>query len=308
MSIYDRDYIRNQDSGRSGAGPKTWSVVIWLVVVNVAVFLLNNLFFYSKDRDVFGLSIEALESFRLWTPLTYQFVHASPWHLLGNMLGLFFLGRMLLELTGPRQVLQIYLLGGFAGGGLQLLYNSIFGPDAAIIGASASVLAIVIAVATLIPRRSIQMLLFFIIPVTLTLKQIAYLIIAVNAFTLLLSIGAPEDGQRDGIAVMAHFGGILFGWAFIRYGFHLSQGKSRPAQSRTPLKERFGIRVIRNGEGADLDIQEAESQKRKPFVTSDVDAILDKINEHGFQSLSAEERRTLEQSSRKLSERIDRNP
>lgn len=308
MSIYDRDYIRNQDHPGRPGGPRTWGVVTWLLAINVAVFLLNNLFFYSRDRDLFGLSIEALGAFRLWTPLTYQFVHASPWHLLGNMLGLFFLGRMLLDLTGPRQVLSVYLLGGFAGGFLQLLYNGIFGPDAIIIGASASVLAIVIAVATLIPHRSIQMLLFFIIPVTLTLKQVAYLIVAVNVFTFLFSIGAPES---DGIAVMAHFGGMLLGWAFVRYGFHQSRGRSRPARVRTarpPMKERFGIRVIRNGEGSDLDIQAADSQSRKPFVTSDVDAILDKINEHGFQSLSDDERRTLELSSRKLSERIDRNP
>ncbi len=252
MSIYDRDYIRNQDSGRGAGGPGTWGIVIWLLVVNVAAFLLNNLLFYSKDRDLFGLSIEALESFRLWTPLTYQFVHASPWHLLGNMLGLYFLGRMLLELTGPRQVLRVYLLGGFAGGFLQILYNAIFGPDAIIIGASASVLAIVIAVATLIPHRSIQMLIFFIIPVTLTLKKVAYLIVAINVITFLLNIGTSGG---NGIAVMAHFGGMIFGWAFIRYGFHHSRGKSRPAKTRTsrpPLTERFGIRVIRDGDGADL--------------------------------------------------------
>ncbi|MBP6785369.1 MAG: rhomboid family intramembrane serine protease [Verrucomicrobiales bacterium] len=304
MSIYDRDYIRNQKSGNSATGPKNWSIVIWLVAINVAVFLLNNLFFYSKDRDWFGLSIEALESFRFWTPLTYQFVHASPWHLLGNMLGLFFLGRMLLELTGPRQVLQIYLLGGFAGGGLQLLYNAIFGPDAAIVGASASVLAIVIAVAAIIPHRSIQMLLFFIIPVTLTLKQVAYVIVGVNVLTFLFSLGAPGS-ERDGIAVMAHFGGMLLGWAFIHYGFHHSSAASR--SPRKPMKERFGIRVIRDSDSPDPGIQGSDAAKRKPFVTSDVDAILDKINEHGFQSLSAEERRTLEQSSRKLSDRIDRN-
>ena len=311
MSIYDRDYIRNEDPRGSGAGPKTWSAVVWLVVINVAVFLLNNLFFYSKDRDVFGLSVEALESFRFWTPLTYQFVHSSPWHLLGNMLGLFFLGRMLLELTGPRQVLRIYLLGGFAGGGLQLLYNAIFGPDAAIIGASASVLAIVIAVATLIPYRSIQMLLFFIIPVTLTLKQVAYLIVAINVLTFIFSFGPQEVGGRDGIAVMAHFGGMLLGWAFIRFGFHQTSVPSRPGRSqgaRKPLKDRFGIRVIRDGDSPDPDVQGNDTPKRKPFVTSDVDAILDKINEHGFQSLSDDERRTLEQSSRKLSKRIDRNP
>lgn len=310
MSIYDRDYIRESDS-RHGGGPSSWNVVTWLLVVNVAVFVLNNLFFYNPNRDIFGLSIEALESFRLWTPLTYQFIHASPWHLLGNMLGLFFLGRMLLEMTPPRQVLRLYLLGGLGGGLLQLLYNGIVGPDAITIGASASVLAIVIAVATLIPHRSITLLLFFVIPVTLTLKRVAYVIIAINAVTLFFSLGATGDG----VAVMAHFGGMLTGWVFIRYEFHQprrSVGRSRTARAkRSPeQKKGFGIRVIRNaGEAmtAVPDSSKPDSDQRKPFVTSDVDAILDKINENGFQSLTDAERQILQQSSRKLSERIDRN-
>jgi membrane associated rhomboid family serine protease len=307
MSIYDRDYIRQDDHRPRSGGPSTWSVVIWLLVVNVAVFVLNNLIFYAPNRDLFGLSIRALESFRIWTPLTYQFVHASPWHLLGNMLGLLFLGRMLLEMTGPRQVLRLYILGGLGGGLLQLLYNGSIGPDSIIIGASASVLAIVFAVATLIPYRSITMLLFFVIPVTLTMKQVAYLIIAMNAFTFLFSFGATGDG----VAVMAHFGGMLTGWAFIRYGFHHSKKPSvaRTAKASRDKKKAFGIRVIRDAEEAATDrgAGDSASDKRKPFVTSDVDAILDKINEHGFQSLSDAERQVLEQSSRKLSDRIDRN-
>lgn len=307
MSIYDREYIRENDS--RPRGPSSWSVVIWLLVINVTVFVLNNILFYEPSRDVFGLSIEALKSFRLWTPLTYQFVHASPWHLLGNMMGLFFLGRMLLEMTGPRQVVLVYLLGGFVGGFFQLVYNGLVGPDATIIGASAAVLAIVIAVATLIPHRSITLLLFFIIPVTLTMKQVAYLIIAVNAFTLLFA----SRGPGDSVAVMAHFGGILTGWAFIRYGFH-QRGKSgrRPrarAKSSPDRTKSFGIRVIRNADEAAPERAPADSasERRKPFVTSDVDAILDKINEQGFQSLTDAERLTLQQSSRKLSDRIDGN-
>jgi len=307
MSIYDREYIRQDDHRPRTGGPSTWSVVVWMLVINVAVFVLNNLLFYSPNRDLFGLSIRALESFRIWTPLTYQFVHASPWHLLGNMLGLFFLGRMLLEMTGPRQVLRLYLLGGLGGGILQLLYNGTIGPDATIIGASASVLAIVFAVATLIPQRSITMLLFFVIPVTLTMKQVAYLIIAMNAFTLFIAFGATGNG----VAVMAHFGGMLTGWAFIRYGFHhpKKSSVSRSAKARPSKKKGFGIRVIRdaNEVAAESGSGDSTSDRRKPFVTSDVDAILDKINEHGFQSLSDAERQVLEQSSRKLSDRIDRN-
>lgn len=297
MSIHSRDYMRGEE--RRGSAP--WSVVVWLIVINAVVYLLNNLIFYSPQRDIFALSLDALKSLRLWTPLTYQFVHANLWHLLGNMLGLFFLGRMLLDMVGPRLVVRIYLLGGLAGGGLQLVYNAIFGPDALIIGASASVLAIVIAVCTLVPYQRIQLLLFFVIPISLTLKQVALVIIATNVLTLLFRFSAPGG---DGIAVMAHFGGILFGWAFIRLGFHESSPAPARTRERSSVKERFGIRIIRE---SDPEAGEKSPRKKEPFVTSDVDAILDKINELGFQSLTEEERLTLEKSSRKLSKRVDRD-
>ena len=297
MSIHSRDYMRGEDR----RVPSGWSVVIWLIVINASTYLLNNLIFYSPQRDIFALSLDALKSLRVWTPLTYQFVHANLWHLLGNMLGLFFLGRMLLDMAGPRQVLRIYLLGGLAGGVLQLAYNALFGPDALIIGASASVLAIVIAVCTLVPYQRIQLLLFFIIPISLTLKQVALIIIASNFLTLLFSF-STQGG--NGIAVMAHFGGILFGWAFIRLGFHDTRPVPAKPRRDSSFKERFGIRIIRD---SDPKSDVSTPPKKKPFVTSDVDAILDKINELGFQSLTDDERLTLEKSSRKLSRRVDRD-
>ncbi|MBP6603227.1 MAG: rhomboid family intramembrane serine protease [Verrucomicrobiales bacterium] len=305
MSIYDRDYIREDRSPQSDFRPGSWSALVWLLVINGAVYLGNNLLFYSPDRDLFGLSIQALKSFRIWTPITYQFVHATPWHLLGNMVGLYFLGKMLMTLTSPRQLVRIYLLGGLAGGALQLAWNAAFGPDAVIIGASASVLAIVIAVATLIPYQRITMLLFFVIPVSLTMKQVALVIIGFNVVSLLFDFGSSAE---NGIAVMAHFGGIFFGWCYIHYRLHLEKASPSRARPSKPAKSRFGIRLIRDREEGDAaEVREAGGQK-KPFVSSDVDAILDKINEQGFQSLTEAERDTLKQSSRKLSDRIDRNP
>lgn len=305
MSIYDRDYIREDRSPRSDFSPGSWSALVWLLVINGAVYLGNNVFFYSENRDLFGLSIEALKSSRIWTPITYQFVHATPWHLLGNMVGLYFLGKMLMSLTSPKQLVRIYLLGGLVGGALQLAWNAAIGNDAVIIGASASVLAIVIGVATLIPSQRITMLLFFVIPVSLTMRQVALVIIGFNVLSLLFNFGSTAE---TGIAVMAHFGGILLGWSYIHYRFHLEKASPSRAKPGKPTKSRFSIRVIRDGEKEDsADTRETGGQK-KPFVSSDVDAILDKINEEGFQSLTEAERDTLKQSSRKLSDRIDRNP
>lgn len=300
MSSYDRDYMRDEDR-RTPIGPASWSIVIWLLVVNVAAYLLNNVLFFNRDRDWFGLSIEALTAGRVWTVLTYQFIHANLWHLIANLLGLFFLGRFLLTLVPARHILRLYLLGGLAGGAFQLAWNAIFG-DAIIIGASGSVLAIVIAATTMVPYQRIQLLLFFIIPVSLTMRQIAWILLAVNALTLIFSIGAPN---QDGVAVMAHFGGMLFGWLYIRRGWHETSTSRRPAKKRGG----FPVRILRDEEPIPSTPRKSpkESGKKPPFVTSDVDAILDKINEQGFQSLTEEERRILEQSSRELSRRIDRD-
>lgn len=282
MSLDNRDYMKDRSGSFRSGGPATWNVVIWLLVINCAVFVLNNLLLYNPNRDIFGLSLGALKSLRLWTPLTYQFVHASPWHLIANMFGLFFLGRMLLSLVRPSQIVWIYLLGGFAGGALQLVWNAAFG-DAIVIGASASVLAIVIAVATLIPYERIRLLLFFVLPINLTLRQVAWLILAGNVLTLLFGVSSSSEQ----VAVMAHFGGMLWGWVHIRFGFHTNP----PVRVILPEKKP----------------KAAPRRPKGPFVRSDVDAILDKINEQGFQSLTPEERKVLDRSSKDLSRRVERD-
>ncbi len=289
MSLYSRDYMREDDPRRAAGGPSTWSVVTWLLVVNVAVHLVLHLFLGGRRYEFLALSLDGLEALRLWTPLTYQFVHANHLHLLANLLMLFFLGRMLLQFAPPRQVLAIYLLGGLAGGGLQLLWNGVVGPDAPIVGASGSVLALAMALVTLAPGRRVQLLLFFILPVNLTLRQIGWILIALNVLTLLFPGGGAAGQGR--IAVMAHFGGMLWGWAHIRLGWH----QRTPRRTAPPQRRRSPARAA--GAGTD--------RKKAPFVTGDVDAILDKINERGFQSLTHEERQILEQSSRRLSRRLD---
>ncbi len=299
MSIYSRDYMK--EGGSSGSGPGSWSVVTWLLAVNIAVFLLQMFFLRPGGLNPLALSMEAIQKWHLWTFVTYQFAHFNLLHILGNMIGLYFLGRMLLNLVGPRHLLNIYFLGGFAGGLFQLLFSLLIGEDSQIIGASASVLAIVLAVATLIPHQSIQLLLFFIIPVKLTMRQVALLCIVLNAVIVLYQfVARPTNDVAT--AAMAHFGGIALGWAYIRYW--LPSANDRARSGKKPRKNsRFGIRILRDDEPGPA----GREKKKQPFVANDVDAILDKINEKGFQSLTEDERRILERSSRKLSDRIDRD-
>ncbi len=282
----------------SGSGPRSWSMVTWLLVINVAMLVLTMV--VAPLSDYLELSWGSLMRLQLWTLITYQFVHADPFHLLFNMIGLFFLGRMLQQALGGRHLLKIYLFGGIFGGLLQIGLSQIIGESAVVIGASASVLAIIVALATYAPYQVIQLLLFFVIPVSLKLKHLAYILVGVDLLTLLYQLTQPTQNNT---AVMAHLGGMLFGFLYIRYWLprQNTSGKKRS------LKDRFGVRILKDDESAKRKVPEPRSPRRKPFIGSEIDAILDKINEKGFQSLTAEEKKMLEKSSKKLSKKIDRD-
>lgn len=298
MSLYYRDYLR--DESKRPSGPRNWSVVTRLLLINVLVFVANNLIFSNPNRRIFGLSIDSLTSLYLWTPITYQFLHASLWHLLSNMIGLYFLGNMLLSLVSPRQVVSIYLVGGLAGGAFQLIWNYFTATDPLIIGASASVLAIVFAVVALIPHQRIQLLLFFLIPINLSMRQIGWFILIISGITL---FSPTLLSGKEAVAAMAHFGGIAWGWSYIRFGWYKSYRGSRLQVLKNPL----GSRRRRRAEPTVSRAASTPASNSSSFASKDIDLILDKINEQGFQSLTDEERAALEQGSRHLAERRKRN-
>tara|TARA_R110000850_G_scaffold85453_9_gene183734 strand:+ start:1156 stop:2070 length:915 start_codon:yes stop_codon:yes gene_type:complete len=303
MSIYSRDYMRDGKSSGGMGSPKNWSAVTWLLVINAAVFIIQHVLFYSPARNVLALSVSSVKSLWLWTFLTYQFSHGNLWHFLGNSLGLFFVGRFLLQMIGSRHFVRIYLLGGFLGGILELVSCLVFRVDAPILGASGSVLAIVFALAAMIPDQKFQMLL---LPVQLTIKHFAIIILVINALGFLMSLATVnQSGERT--AYMAHFGGMLLGWAYIKHWYPRAKEPSTGRQRKKSIKKKFGIRIIRDAQASASAPTEEGAGKKKPFVTSDVDAILDKINSDGFQSLTEEERKLLDKSSKSLSKRIDRD-
>jgi hypothetical protein len=222
-------------------------------------------------------------------------------HILFNMVGVFFFGRTLLMMTSARLILKLYLLGGLVGGAFQLLFSLLMSDGAHIVGASGSVLALLFAVVALLPNQPMRLIFP---PVTITPRIIVIFILVINSLTLLMQIVAPNPTQPD-TAVMAHFGGMLLGWWYMKYRYEGNQDRyqSGRKKKRSKFAEKFGIRIITK--------EEQEKAKREaseePFVNDEVDAILDKINEHGFQSLTKEEKKKLDRSSEKLSVRKKRN-
>ncbi|HUH13033.1 MAG TPA: rhomboid family intramembrane serine protease [Longimicrobiales bacterium] len=217
-----------------------------------------------------------------WTLLTYMFVHAGLWHLLFNMLGLFFFGPPLESRWGSREFLKYYLICGVAGALLSLL----FAPNAAIVGASGAVLGVMLAFAMNWPDSPIYI--WGIFPV-----KAKWLVLIIGLFTVMSAV----EGARDGVAHFAHLGGLVAGLIYLKMDWRgsgsLGSLKKRVTRSR--------IRVVE--ERGRSDAPPRPSTRRRPVeeeqLLDDVDRVLDKISREGMASLSEEERALLDHVSRR---------
>ncbi|MCF6313205.1 MAG: rhomboid family intramembrane serine protease [Verrucomicrobiales bacterium] len=302
MGVYDRDYMQPDfRSGGSGSakGPKSWSVVTWLIVINALLFVFRG----GNEAELvdFGsLSWLQLQEGKIWTPITYMFLHGSFLHLGGNMLGLFFFGRNVLTLLGPRHFLTIYFVGGVFGGLLQVFLGMLFDWNIPLIGASAGVVAIIITLTSLIPEERVNLLLFFVIPVRMKMSTLALFLVGVDLAMFLADVLGI---MNLGIGNLAHLGGAFFGWLYVKRGLSGSQGRGHSSHQAERWLHRFGGSRVVDAEveqGSEKKGSWFKSSQAKPYHSKSVDEILEKISEHGMQSLTEEERRVLEKNSEEL--------
>jgi rhomboid family protein len=231
MGIYDRDYYRRSHP-RGGFGHfAMWSVTTWLIVINVAVFLLDRILaahfaYYRIEvwRDTLVRRIippldywgsftiqDGIERFQLWRLITCQFLHANFQHLFWNMLGLFFFGQIAESYFGRPRYLAFYLLCGCAGA----LFYAVLGwsgllettRTTSLVGASAGIYGTLVASAVIAPNVTV-MLLFP--PIPIQLKWMAIFMMGVAVYTA-VSNGVNAGGEA------AHVGGGLLGYVFTRY-------------------------------------------------------------------------------------------
>lgn len=181
-----------------------------IVGINVAIFVLESLLPGRSQAwvdAVFGLSQRGISHGMVWQFVAHQFVHASLFHLLVNMLGLWFAGRVLENLLGPVRFVLFYLACGVAGGVLQLLLS----PGPVLIGASGAVCGVVAAFSALYPEMQITALLFFVLPIRMRGKWLGRIIVIVSVFLLATGLGGN-------IGNAAHLGGALAGYAIVWMG------------------------------------------------------------------------------------------
>lgn len=289
----DRSYMRTD------ARPR-WSMTTILLIVLVVSYVTQLLVapHIYDFNDKFSLSLRGIREGRIWQLFTFQFMHSSPMHLLGNCIGVYFFGRTMEELLGPKGFLKLYFLSGTIGGVCQLALDAILhgslGAGAGVMGASAGVFGLIAAFAARAPDMPITMLVFFFLPVTFPAK----VLLMIEGLIAFLGILVP--GFMPGIAHGAHLGGMLTGIFFIKW-------INRPQRAVTVWKpERRKPQLVSNApKRAAWRKPRTKKEEVTPgeFISREVDPILEKISAHGIHSLTEQERKILEAARDKMAKR-----
>jgi membrane associated rhomboid family serine protease len=256
-------------------------VVQWLIIANAAVYLVTLVGPRVTSELAF---IPSLILVRPWTLVTYMFVHGGFMHILFNMLGLFFFGPPLEARWGSREFLKFYFLCGLGGAVLSFLFA-----DHAIVGASAAVYGVGLAFAMNWPDTPIYIWGIFPVPARI-------LFALVVAFSLVSAF----SGRSDGVAHFAHLGGIAAGFAYLKWdGRRRSSAlrewrkrATRPTLTVAPGKPAGAERGVGAGAVPPPGPEDAR-------LLDELDRVLDKISASGMSSLTAEERKLLDDASRR---------
>jgi membrane associated rhomboid family serine protease len=232
--------------------------------------------------------------FKPWTLITYMFLHKDLFHMLFNMLVLYFGSQIFNQFLNEKKLLVTYLLGGISGGLLYVLAFNVFPvfessvSNSIALGASASVMAILIGAATYVPNFVVKLI--FLGNVKLKYIAMVYLVMDI------VKIQGSNSGGH-----IAHLGGAIFGFFFIQQlkkGNDFTLGFSRFLDYLMVMfKPRKNMKVVYKKQGktksnADYNNQKVDNQKM-------VDGILDKISKSGYDSLSADEKAILFDASKK---------
>jgi membrane associated rhomboid family serine protease len=293
--LEDREYMRQPDYGQR----VSWTVAILIVnaVVFIAELVASNFKHGSEIEGTYlALSLAGIKAGYVWQLLTFQFMHASWFHLLCNSLAIFFFGRSVETVIGGGRFLALYFSSGVIGGLVQTLFFLLTGQNGSVVGASAGAAGLIGAFAIMSWNERFTLFIYF-FPVAMRGKTLLWVSIALAGLGMLT--------PNSGIANAAHLGGILAGVLYVllivqgRLHFPQWRLSSRPAVPRELAAKHAGKKSLWNTSKIppDEDLSPAE------YLQKEVDPILDKISAHGIQSLTAREREILEKARSKMNKR-----
>ena len=266
-----------------------------LLIINILVYLATIVMELRGVDIAFygGLHYYGSPFFHLYQFITYQFLHGSFQHLFFNMFALWMFGCVIERVWGPKKFLFYYLVCGIGAGLSQELVQMLMGSYSLTIGASGAVYGILLAFGMTFPNERIFI---FPLPVPIKAKWFVCIYAGIELFSALGSAG-------DGVAHMAHLGGMLFGFLLIRYwqkhpgsDFDLNSGRLFFDGLKRNFEQRRGPQQPRQrtgGKQADMDYNARKRQSQE-----EVDRILDKIRKSGYDSLTKDEKQRLFDASR----------
>ena len=298
---------------------RSGNILNQIIVINVVVFLAILILevvvgFFLQQKELLDTITSYLEFtpvpgdllFQPWSILTYGFVHYGIFHILFNMLFLYWFGKIITGMLGQNKVLGLYVWGVISGALLYFILYNLFpnvallgGPRPEMIGASAGVYAVMVGAAVFQPNMTFNLILLG--PVKI--KYIA-------AFYIVLSLAGVNGGNSGGN--IAHLGGAFMGYLFISQ-MYKGNDWSKPVVSfihwfksffkpQPKIKvsykneEKFGSKTKRKSSGSRKTKTKAKSAETSS--QAEIDAILDKISEKGYDALSKEEKQKLFNASK----------
>jgi len=278
-----------------------------LIVINVIVFILANILNeifkaagygneYISDFFVLPSSFGML-LYRPWTIITYMFLHVELWHIVFNMLSFYWFGIIFTDFMSNKKLLYTYLLGGIAGGFLFIIFSTlitlshsiflyqVFMPGLPLLGASAGIMAVIIATAVLVPEYELRLIFFG--PV-----KLKYLALGIFILSSLIFFTDNSGGK------IAHIGGALYG---LLYMYQYKKGTDY-AEYASNFVNRIGSLFSFKRSGPTLKKSGGSGTKQKGASVDEkqkkIDAILDKISASGYDALTKEEKDFLFKSTK----------
>jgi membrane associated rhomboid family serine protease len=271
-------------SGSRFGNPFGFTITEWvkrLIIINGILFLLR----YAFPPLIIYLGFRPADVLlQPWTVLTYMFVHGDFFHVLFNMLVLFFFGPPLEERWGSSEFLKFYVICGVGGALLSLLFW-----DQRIIGASAAVYGVMVAFAMYWPDNPVYI--WGIFPV-----KAKWLV----TFMIGISLFFAFTGGSPGVAHLAHLGGCAAAFLYLRSSWGptpfgpATRVRKQPKPAAQPSPEKAA------GLQRRVAAQRARNNQDEEKLLDDIDRILDKISERGIESLTPEERTRLDEASRRF--------
>ena len=221
---------------------------------------------------ILGLSPDTVWSL-IWQPITYMFVHGDFWHVAVNMLVLFLFGSELETVWGRTEFLKYYLITGIGSGLVWLLFQTISQGSAFLIGASGAVYGILTAYGLMFPNRIVYI--YFLFPI-----RVKWFVIILGVIAFFSSLG-----NHSNISHLTHLSGMVLGLFYLRFN-------RKWTQIIFTLRKQIVESKLK---------REESRQKKKKVLQQDVDQILDRINQVGYDGLSDHEKNRLYAASKEIS-------